>query len=112
MYFEESVEVVAKAIDAIGVAVIVGGVLLATTLVARSGADWDQRFREYRRGVGRSILLGLEFLVAADIIRTVAVLTDVSRRRRTCDHRPDPNLPQLYVGARDRWSLAVATSGN
>ena len=73
MHFEESVELSAKAIDAVGVAVIVGGGVLATTLVARSRADWDQRFRSYRRGVGRSILLGLEFLVAADIIRTVAV---------------------------------------
>ena len=73
MHFEKSVELVAKVIDAVGVAVIVGGVVLATMLVARSGTDWDQRFREYRRGVGRSILLGLEFLVAADIIRTVAV---------------------------------------
>ena len=73
MQFEQSVELVAKVIDALGVAVIVGGVVLATALIARSGADWDQRFREYRRGVGRSILLGLEFLVAADIIRTVAI---------------------------------------
>jgi uncharacterized membrane protein len=73
VHFEESVELAAKVIDAVGVAVIVGGVVLATTLIARSGADWDQRFREYRRGVGRSILLGLEFLVAADIIRSVAV---------------------------------------
>jgi uncharacterized membrane protein len=30
-------------------------------------------YRRYRQGVGRAILLGLEFLVAADIIRTVAV---------------------------------------
>ena len=73
MHFEKSVELVAKVIDAVGVAIIVGGVVLATTLITRSGADWDQRFREYRRGVGRSILLGLEFLVAADIIRTVAI---------------------------------------
>ncbi len=29
--------------------------------------------RAYRRNLGRSILLGLEFLVAADIIKTVAV---------------------------------------
>jgi len=72
VHFEESVELVAKVIDAAGVAVIVGGVVLASTLVARSAAG-DQRFRDYRRGVGRSILLGLEFLVAADIIRTVAV---------------------------------------
>lgn len=30
-------------------------------------------YREYRQLLGRSILLGLELLVAADIIRTVAV---------------------------------------
>jgi len=73
VHFEESLELAVKGIDAVGVAVIVGGVVLATALIARSGADWDQRFRGYRRGVGRSILLGLEFLVAADIIRSVAV---------------------------------------
>ena len=73
MHFEKSVELVAKVIDSVGVAVIIGGVLLTSMLLARAGADWAQRFREYRRGVGRSILLGLEFLVAADIIRTVAI---------------------------------------
>jgi uncharacterized membrane protein len=31
------------------------------------------RYESFRRQLGRSILLGLEFLVAADIIRTVAV---------------------------------------
>ena len=30
-------------------------------------------YRAYRQGIGRAILLGLELLVAADIIRTVAV---------------------------------------
>jgi uncharacterized membrane protein len=30
-------------------------------------------YRQYRQQLGRSILLGLELLVAADIIRTVAV---------------------------------------
>ena len=30
------------------------------------------RYERYRRDVGRAILLGLEFLVAADIVRTVA----------------------------------------
>ena len=30
----------------------------------------------FRQQLGRSILLGLEFLVAADIIRTVAVTPD------------------------------------
>jgi uncharacterized membrane protein len=33
-------------------------------------------YRWFREQLGRSILLGLEFLVAADIIRTVAVTPD------------------------------------
>ena len=55
---------------------IVIGILIATALfaahVARAGAR-EQSYRRYRQGVGRAILLGLEFLVAADIIRTVGV---------------------------------------
>ena len=44
MHFEESAELVAKVIDAVGLAVIVGRVVLAMTFIARSRADWDQRF--------------------------------------------------------------------
>ncbi len=33
----------------------------------------NQRYKQLRQDLGRGILLGLEFLVAADIIRTVAV---------------------------------------
>ena len=40
-------------------------------LVGSQGAE--QAYRVVRTVFGRSILLGLEFLVAADIIRTVAV---------------------------------------
>ena len=69
----DAIELVSKGIDIVGVMVIVGGVVAATALVLRHAESWDYRFREYRRGVGRAILLGLEFLVAADIIRTVAV---------------------------------------
>lgn len=39
---------------------------------ARTG-NWEASFRQYRSDLGRAILLGLEFLVAADIIGTVAV---------------------------------------
>ena len=38
-------------------------------------------YHEYRQIIGRSILLGLEFLIAGDVIRTVIVshtLTDVA----------------------------------
>lgn len=72
--FEDGVEAVAQLIDIAGVAVIVIGILYATwrylDRLRREGGDV---FRGYRQQIGRAILLGLEFLVAADIIRTVAV---------------------------------------
>ena len=77
MTFYEAIESVGKAIDAVGVAVIALGAVVAAagavTRWRRTGADVYRFFREQ---LGRSILLGLEFLVAADIIRTVAVTPD------------------------------------
>jgi uncharacterized membrane protein len=71
----EFIEATGSVIDAIGVAVIAGGGLLAVALtlgrVRREDSDGAYEF--FRRRLGRAILLGLEFLVAADIIRTVAV---------------------------------------
>ncbi|MUM09362.1 hypothetical protein B5P44_31835 [Mycobacterium sp. CBMA 213] len=70
----EIIETIGKVIDAVGVAVIVGGALiaLAATVVRMRGPEGGA-YDAFRRQLGRSILLGLEFLVAADIIRTVAV---------------------------------------
>lgn len=74
--FADTVEQVGKVIDWVGVAVIVIGLLLATVLFVRHAFQrrrFDESYRLYRQRVGKAILLGLEFLVAADIIRTVAV---------------------------------------
>lgn len=71
--FTDAIETVGKAIDALGVATIVLGIVAATVFLARRHRGLDDALRTYRQGVGRAILLGLEFLVAADIIRTVAV---------------------------------------
>jgi uncharacterized membrane protein len=74
MSFVEIVETIGKTIDGIGVAVIAGGAVLATAMtIARLGRKSADSYRIFREQLGRSILLGLEFLVAADIIRTVAV---------------------------------------
>lgn len=55
--------------DVFGVVVIAIGVLWATLVVLRTGkVDYER----YRLRVGRSLLLGLEILIAADIIRTIA----------------------------------------
>jgi uncharacterized membrane protein len=76
MTFEGVVEAVGKDVDAAGVAVIVVGAMVAAlvcTTHRRGGGSWAETYWLYREGLGRAILLGLEFLVAADIIRTVAV---------------------------------------
>lgn len=66
----------AAGIEAVGVAIIV--VVMAWTLVIALGALVRGRggtdvYGQMRRRLARGILLGLEFLVAADIIHTVAV---------------------------------------
>lgn len=71
--FSGAVEVVGKAIDVLGVATIVIGIVGATIVLGLRHREVDDAFRKYRQDIGRAILLGLEFLVAADIIKTVAV---------------------------------------
>lgn len=75
MSFEETIETVGKALDAVGVAAIVIGIIVATVLavVGEQPPSAAERYRLYRRRIGRAILLGLELLVGADIIRTVAI---------------------------------------
>lgn len=72
------VETVGRSIDAVAVAVIVVGALFAaaTTLTRHLSRDGN-RYEMFRKRLGRSILLGLDFLVAADIIRTVAITPTV-----------------------------------
>ena len=74
MNFTVVVETVGKVMDGAGVAVTVIGALVATVLAGiRVRSRQPDVYRRYRQQLGRSILLGLELLVAADIIRTVAV---------------------------------------
>ena len=72
--FQQIMEQVGMFVDAAGVAVIVLGILIATVRVflvpPPQGLD---RYMAYRQNLGRAILLGLELLVAGDIIKTVAV---------------------------------------
>jgi uncharacterized membrane protein len=73
--FESRMDDVAKAFEAAGVAVLIVGIVVAFARAARDLLR-DHRVDTYRRlrsFVGRTILLGLEIFVAADLIRTVAV---------------------------------------
>jgi uncharacterized membrane protein len=72
--FKEIIEYVGLAIDAMGVAAIVVGLVVAVCRYAAPSLWRSERsYLAFRQDIGRGILLGLEFLVAADIIRTVAV---------------------------------------
>jgi uncharacterized membrane protein len=74
MTFTEVIELVGLGVDGAGVALIVIGLLLATsTFLLRVLRHTPSAYEYYREALGRTLLLGLEFLVAADIIRTVAV---------------------------------------
>ncbi|MDQ6801517.1 MAG: DUF1622 domain-containing protein [Acidobacteriota bacterium] len=72
--FRAVMEIVGTAVDAAGVTIVVIGAALATVWFAffkpPAGVD---RYRFYRQNLGKAILLGLEFLVAGEIIRTVVV---------------------------------------
>jgi uncharacterized membrane protein len=70
------VEAIGLAIDAAGVGIIVIAIGVAAVSFARGlAADvpLDAGYRTLRQSIGRGILLGLELLVAGDIIRTVAI---------------------------------------
>jgi uncharacterized membrane protein len=74
MSFTHIMDVVSRVFAAVGVAVLIVGFLsaLVTAGVALARGRGDV-YQTIRRQFGRSILLGLEILVAADLIRTVAV---------------------------------------
>ena len=74
--FVPIIELCGRIMEATGVAIIVVGAIVATILFFRDvqrGVRQPIRYRDYRQAIGRAILLGLEFLVAGDIIRSVAV---------------------------------------
>ncbi len=76
MTFTEAMEIVAQLFEAIGALVLLAGLLLALGLasrVLRRSHDGQEAYRVLRRSFGGVILLGLEILVAADLVRTVAV---------------------------------------
>lgn len=72
----EGLEQVVSAIEIAGVALIVIGGLIATATMVRDGFGplrWTRALQRYRASLGMAILLGLELLIAADIIDTIAL---------------------------------------
>lgn len=74
--FDQAIVWIATAIEWVGIVIIVLGGVVATGLFLRRLSQTERftdAYHRYRENLGRAILLGLEFLVAADIIGTVAV---------------------------------------
>jgi uncharacterized membrane protein len=80
----DGVRYVSVLFEIAGVAVIVGGFAYALYLatVSKGKRRGLHAYNVVRRVFGKSLLLGLELLVAADLIRTITV---------------DPTLENLYV---------------
>jgi uncharacterized membrane protein len=72
--FETTLHWISLGMEAAGVgAIVLGGILAAIAAGLQVRDGWESRYHRFRAQFARSILLGLEFLVAADIIGTVAV---------------------------------------
>ena len=76
MTFTEFMERAAQAFEVFAVAVLIVGIvwsLLQSTRVWRTSGDGRRGYRQLREFIGGVLLLAVEILVAADLIRTVAV---------------------------------------
>ena len=66
------IHLVGICIEIFGVFIIVVGIAWSTLLCAR-WHKYNQPYDAYKIRIGRSLLLGLEVLVAADIVKTIAI---------------------------------------
>jgi uncharacterized membrane protein len=66
------IDLIGTLIDLSGVTVIVAGILWATVMFIRPYSG-ERDYENYKIRIGRSLLLGLELLVAADIVKTIAI---------------------------------------
>ena len=72
----QGLEVLARGLEIVGAGILVLGFLIATVRWFRESfhdASAGPAGEHYRRALGRVVLIGLELLVAATIIRTITV---------------------------------------
>lgn len=73
-HLHDWVELAANFIEALAVVIMVGFILIGTAKwLFLSGRGVEKAYERYRVVLGKTLLVGLELLVAADIIRTVAL---------------------------------------
>jgi uncharacterized membrane protein len=64
-----------EALEMVSFAIILGAVAISTVVFVTHlrGGDFETNYRAYRANLGRGILLGLELLIAGDIIKSVVL---------------------------------------
>jgi len=71
--YGEVIDDIARVFEVAGVAIIAIGCAVALVTSFKDFRNLDKYFADVRRGFGRPLILGLEILVAADIITTITV---------------------------------------
>ncbi len=75
MSFEEWMEHAVQAFEVAGVAILACGSILTLIWAGRAVVSGERAsaYGRARNGIGRSILLGLEVLIIADIVQTITI---------------------------------------
>ena len=76
MEYDNAISDVVRVVEAVGAGIMVVGGLGAFAIFIARAAHPERRagsYKDLRRNLGRSILLGVEVLIVADIVRTIIV---------------------------------------
>jgi uncharacterized membrane protein len=110
----EWIELAATAIEVLAVAIIIIAIVHGTgRFLFHIQQRLDDAYEQYKAQLARALLLGLEFLVAADIVRTVtleASLTNVGILALLVIVRTFLSW-SLVVEIEGRWPWTVAEGG-
>ena len=69
---KEAIDLVAWSIEILAVLIIVGGILYGMgSYLFHPRQTMHVAYKQFKENIGKSLLLGLEFLIAADVIKTV-----------------------------------------
>jgi uncharacterized membrane protein len=71
------IEIATTGVEVLAVIIIIAGVAAGTVRFLMRGAS-NETYNEYKQVLDKALLLGLNILVAADIVRTVALDTTVA----------------------------------
>ena len=76
MDYSALIDVIGKVIDLLGVSAIILGIFFALMQFLRSilqPKQLDHSYDMLRQNLGRTLIIGLELLIAGDIVRSIAV---------------------------------------